>query len=187
MTERTNARAVPLVAIRPVDLEAVKELLGRFSGLRAGEILSLTKVEAELMRKYFPDFTLTMLKDMAAMWESTEGLREAQRYGLARHPDHIREGSEENIRMRGILEKLQAGPKPSAVGGISQGVEGSTSSPTIDRGATFALPRFWWLRPWSAVRLLQERCDTLADVYDSDMKAAAEQARQVSAWDGILT
>lgn len=186
MTERTNARAAPLVAIRPVDLEGVKELLGRFSGLREGETLSLTKVEAELMRKYFPDFTLPMLKDLAEMWESKAGLREAQRYGLARHPDHIWEGSEGNIRLRGILEKLQAGPKLTWAG-IDLGKEGSTSSPTIDRGATFALPRFWWLRPWSAVRLLQERCDTLADVYDSDMKAAAEQARQVSAWDGILT
>ena len=53
--------------------------------------------------------------------------------------------------------------------------EASTFSPTIDRKKSFSLSRWWWLWPWGAVARLRARCETLANMYDGDMKAMDER------------
>ena len=200
-TTNLGRKPLPLVAIHPSDLEAVKELVELMAPVPEGALLpALTLAQQELKLKYFGDFKPAMWADLAAMWVSLKGstqLAQAEADGVLSggRPDAYQYQLQKGQMVSPLpaptisleLEELQKSAQEDMnklrarmLGTVS--AQGSTSSQTIDRKKTFGLPRFWWLWPWSAVKRLRARCETLADVYDGDMRFMAEQMHAENRW-----
>lgn len=176
MTENMKTKMqLPLVAIAPSDLDAVREILRKVEETPEGGLLRPTLAEGDMIVKYFPDFSMVMLKDFAKTFRE---MLESPTLALARALDMQKSSG----------AQLVQNPQPSSriaeqtLGRPSQPVQGelSTFSPTIDRKKSFSLSRWWWLWPWAAVSKLRARCETLANMYDGDMKAMSTRIDEVT-------